>query len=66
MTNSTRKTTTKKTTTRKPANKGKFTSWAKRNGFASPTAAANAVMRNKSKYSADVVKMANFAKNFGK
>lgn len=50
----------------KPANKGKFTSWAKRNGFASPIAAANAVMKNKSKYSADVVKMANFAKNFGK
>jgi len=50
----------------KPANKGKFTSWAKSNGFASPMAAANAVMKNKDKYSAAVVKMANFAKNFGK
>ena len=49
----------------KVKNPGKFTRWAKRNGFDSPCSAANAVMRNKDKYDKDVVEMANFAKNFG-
>ena len=46
-------------------NKGKFTKWAKKNGFKDACSAASAVMRNKNKYSASVVKMANYAKNFG-
>ena len=49
-----------------PENKGKFTAWVKRNMPGSSTCdAADAVMRNKSKYSGNVVKMANYAKNFG-
>ena len=36
----------------KPENKGKFTAWAKKNGF-------------KDNYSEEVVKMANYANNFG-
>lgn len=47
----------------KPANKGKFTRWASRHGFKSVQAAARHVMANQSKYSPEVVKMANFAKN---
>ena len=49
----------------KEKNVGKFTAWAKKNGFKNSCSAANAVMKNKNKYSARVVKMANFAKNFG-
>mgnify|MGYP003111675686 FL=1 len=47
-------------------NQGKFTAWAKKNmPGKSVCAAATAVMKNKDKYKAPVVKMANFAKNFG-
>jgi hypothetical protein len=45
-----------------PDNKGKFTSWAKKRGM-SVQEAARKVMANKNKYTADVVKMANFARN---
>ena len=49
-----------------PKNKGKFTAWVKRNMSGKSTCdAADAVMRNKSEYSGNVVKMANYAKNFG-
>jgi hypothetical protein len=46
-------------------NKGKFTAWAKKNGFKDACSAASAVMSSKDKYSDQVVKMANYAKNFG-
>ncbi len=49
----------------KEKNKGKFTAWAKKNGFKDACSAANAVMKSKDKYSEEVVKMANYAKNFG-
>jgi len=49
----------------KEKNEGKFTSWAKRKGFNSACSAATAVMKNTDKYSDSVVKMANYAKNFG-
>jgi hypothetical protein len=49
----------------KEKNKGKFTTWAKRNGFKDACSAASAVMKNKNKYKPEVVKMANYAKNFG-
>ena len=49
----------------KKANQGKFTSWAKRNGFKDACSAASAVMKSKNKYSESVVKMANYANNFG-
>jgi len=49
----------------KKANQGKFTDWAKNNGFSNACSAANAVMKNTKKYSESVVKMANYAKNFG-
>ena len=49
----------------KPENKGKFTAWAKKNGFKNACSAASAVMSKKDNYSEDVVKMANYAKNFG-
>lgn len=49
-----------------PSNKGRFTKWAKmKMPGKSVCSAANAVMKNKDKYSASVVKQANFAKNFG-
>ena len=49
-----------------PKNEGKFTAWVKKNMPGKETCeAANAVMKNKKKYSSSVVKMANFAKNFG-
>jgi len=49
-----------------PKNEGKFTAWVKKNMPGKDTcAAASAVMKNKKKYSSSVVKMANFAKNFG-
>ena len=44
----------------------KFTDWAKKNmPGKSVCAAASAVMKNEKKYTTRVVKMANFAKNFG-
>ena len=49
----------------KEENKGKFTAWAKKDGFKDACSAASAVMKNKNKYSDSVVKMANYAKNFG-
>jgi len=45
----------------KKSNAGKFTAWAKKN----ICAAASTVMKRKKKYKPSVVKMANFAKNFG-
>ena len=49
----------------KEKNQGKFTSWAKKNGFKDACSAASAVMKNKKKYKPGVIKMANYAKNFG-
>ena len=49
----------------KKSRQGDFTSWAKTNGFKDACSAASAVMKNKKKYSGKVVKMANYAKNFG-
>jgi|TARA_R110002020_G_scaffold54419_1_gene151727 hypothetical protein len=49
----------------KKKNRGKFTAWAKRNGFKDACSAANTVMKKKKNYSSSVVKMANYAKNFG-
>jgi len=50
----------------KKSNAGKFTAWAKKNmPNKSVCSAASAVMKRKSKYNPSVVKMANFAKNFG-
>lgn len=46
----------------KKENKGKFTAWAKKKGMSVEDAAIH-VMINKDKYSPEVVKMANFAKN---
>jgi hypothetical protein len=56
---------TKKFPEIKKKNQGKFTKWAKRNGFEDACSAASAVMKNTKKYSEGVVKMANYAKNFG-
>tara|TARA_R110002167_G_scaffold58507_5_gene165735 strand:- start:291 stop:497 length:207 start_codon:yes stop_codon:yes gene_type:complete len=49
----------------KKSNQGKFTTWAKKNGFDDACSAANAVMNKSDKYSKHVVEMANYAKNFG-
>ena len=49
----------------KKKNQGKFTAWAKSNGFKDACSAANAVMKNKDDHSKHVVEMANYAKNFG-
>ena len=50
----------------KKKNQGKFTDWAKKNmPGKSVWSAASAVMKNEKKYTTRVVKMANFAKNFG-
>jgi len=49
----------------KKADQGKFTAWAKKNGFKDACSAASAVMKNTKKYSDSVVKMANYANNFG-
>ncbi len=49
----------------KESNQGKFTAWAKKNGFKDACSAADAVMKKTEKYSESVVKMANYAKNFG-
>ena len=45
-----------------PANKGKFTAWAKAHGMGVQEAASH-VMANKEDYSPTIVKRANFAKN---
>ncbi len=49
----------------KKGDQGKFTAWAKKNGFKDACSAASAVMKNTDKYSDSVVKMANYANNFG-
>ena len=49
----------------KKSNEGKFTSWAKNNGFKDACSAASAVMKSTDKYSEKVVEMANYANNFG-
>jgi len=50
----------------KKSNEGKFTSWVEKNMKGTSTCdAASKVMKNTKKYSANVVKMANYAKNFG-
>lgn len=47
----------------KPSHKGRFTAWAKANGFSDVQSAASHVLANKGKYAPSVVKMANFAHN---
>tara|TARA_R110002012_G_scaffold258867_1_gene439975 strand:+ start:7844 stop:8044 length:201 start_codon:yes stop_codon:yes gene_type:complete len=49
----------------KESNEGKFTAWAKQNGFKNACSAATAVMKDTDKYKESVVKMANYANNFG-
>tara|TARA_R100000700_G_scaffold9925_1_gene14438 strand:+ start:49 stop:258 length:210 start_codon:yes stop_codon:yes gene_type:complete len=49
----------------KESNQGKFTAWAKKNGYKDACSAASDVMKNTDKHSDAVVKMANYAKNFG-
>ena len=49
----------------KPQNKGKFTAWANKTGTKYACSAASSVMSSKDKYSEEVVKMANYANNFG-
>jgi len=49
----------------KKKNEGKFSSWAKKNGFKDTCSAASAVMKSPKKYSQTIVKQANYAKNFG-
>ncbi len=49
----------------KESNEGKFTAWAKQNGFKNACSAAAAVMKDTDKYKESVVKMANYANNFG-
>jgi len=49
-----------------PKNEGKFTNWVKKNMPGKSTcSAASAIMKSKKKYSSSVVKMANYANNFG-
>jgi hypothetical protein len=49
----------------KESNEGKFTAWAKQNGFKNACSAAAAVIKDTDKYKESVVKMANYANNFG-
>lgn len=50
----------------KKKNEGKFTAWVKKNMPGKSTcSAASAVMKKTEDYSESVVKMANYAKNFG-
>ena len=50
----------------KEKNKGKFTRWVKKNMPGKSTCeAADAVMAKKDNYDESVVKMANYANNFG-
>ena len=48
----------------KPENRGKFTKWAKARGMTVKQAYTK-VLKNKDRYPASIVKMANFARNFG-
>lgn len=48
----------------KPSHRGRFTAWAKSHNMSVQEAASH-VMANKGQYDSSVVKMANFAKNFG-
>ena len=51
---------------RKEKNEDKFTSWVEKNMPGKSTcSAASKVMKNTKKYKPAVVKMANYAKNFG-
>ena len=50
----------------KKKNEGKFTAWVEKNMPGKSTcSAASKVMKNSKKYKPSVVKMANYAKNFG-
>jgi hypothetical protein len=56
----------------KKSRKGDFTKWAKKkfdetgsNDFKDTCSAASSVVKDKSKYSKEVVAMANYANNFG-
>jgi len=50
----------------KKSNQGKFTKWAKENmPNKSVCDAAQIVMKNTNRYKPSIVKMANFANNFG-
>ena len=49
----------------KKSNEGDFTKWAMNNGFKDACSGAAAVMKSTKKYSPKVVKMANYANNFG-
>ena len=50
----------------KEKNEGKFTAWVEKNMPGKSTcSAASKVMKNTKKYKPAVVKMANYAKNFG-
>jgi hypothetical protein len=50
----------------KEKNQGRFTEWVKKNMPGKDTcAAASAIVANKENYDAKVVKMANYANNFG-
>ena len=50
----------------KEKNEGKFTRWVEKNMPNKTTcAAASKIMKNTKKYDEDVVKMANYANNFG-
>ena len=50
----------------KEKNEGKFTTWVKKNMPGKSTcAAASKVMKNTKKYKPAVIKMANYANNFG-
>ena len=46
-----------------PKNEGKFTKWVEKNMPGKST--CSAAMKSKKKYSSSVVKMANYANNFG-
>ena len=50
----------------KEANEGKFAKWVEKNmPGKSVCSAASSVLKNKDRYKGSVVKMANFANNFG-
>ena len=49
----------------KEKNQGKFTKWAMKNGFKDACSAASAVVKSPKKYSATIVKHANYANIFG-
>lgn len=49
----------------KESRQGAFTKWAKNNGFKDACSAASHVMKKPKEYSNKVMKMANYANNFG-